>query len=443
MAEDNGPVHALAPMASQPIDLGVSRYVVEGLGLEPDEFNGWEIESRSAKTHCYIGDWTSMLLHLHLKGADATRFFSSNSVNSFEGFAVGAAKHLVMCNQQGKVMGEGILMKLDEDEYHFTSTPGVIWAGYLLQTGDYDVTSTDLTGQRFIVQVQGPTSLALLDEVADESLAGIGFMRFENRRIAGADVRVLRQGMAGELGYELHGDIADSVAVWNAIVEHGAPYGLERQGARARMINHVEASFPTPGVDFIPAWKDAGNESFGEAMSDSIIWSFLTRIRGSYPNAEPADFYYSPFELGWGRNVKFDHEFTGRDALEKEAAREGRRHVTLVWNSEDCAEVMGSLFDEEPYEPMQLPRGGLGVMRVDAVRSNGQLIGASVSRCFSPHFRQMISLAVLEPGFTDPGTEVTVTWGVEGERQKHIRAVVAPAPYKTDNRRVSVAGSRV
>jgi glycine cleavage system aminomethyltransferase T len=96
------------------------------------------------------------------------------------------------------------------------------------------------------VQVQGPTSLALLDEVADESLAGIGFMRFENRTIAGAEVRVLRQGMAGELGYELHGDIADAVAVWNAIVEHGEPHGLERQGARARMINHVEASFPTP-----------------------------------------------------------------------------------------------------------------------------------------------------------------------------------------------------
>jgi glycine cleavage system aminomethyltransferase T len=441
MAEDQGPVHALAHVASQPVDLTVSRYVVEGLGLEPDEFNGWEVESRAAKTYCYIGDWTAMLLHLHLKGPDATRFFSTNSVNSFVGFQVGAAKHLVMCNQQGKVMGEGILMKLDEDEYHFTSTPGVIWSGFLLQTGDYDAVPTDLTGQRFIVQVQGPTSLALLDEVADESLAGIGFMRFENRTIAGAEVRVLRQGMAGELGYELHGDIADAVAVWNAIVEHGEPHGLERQGARARMINHVEASFPTPGVDFIPAWEDAGNEQFGEAMSESIIWTFLTRLRGSHPSTDPAEFYYSPFELGWGRNVKFDHEFTGREALEKEAQVEGRQHVTLVWNSEDCAEVIGSLFDEQPYEPMQLPRGGLGIMRVDAVRSGGELIGASMSRCFSPHFRQMLSLAVVEPVYAEPGTEVTVTWGVEGERQKQIRAVVAPAPYKQDNRRLAVAPS--
>jgi glycine cleavage system aminomethyltransferase T len=439
MAEEQGPVHALTHMASQPVDLSVSRYVVEGLGLEPDEFSGWEVESRAAKTHCYIGDWTSMLLHLHLKGPDATRFFRSNAVNSFEGFQIGAAKHLVLCNQQGKVMGEGILMKLGEDEYHYTSTPGVIWAGFLLQTGDYDATPTDLTGQRFIIQVQGPTSLALLDELADESLAGIRFMHFEDRQIAGATVRVLRQGMAGELGYELHGDIADAVAVWSAIVERGGPHGLERQGARARMINHVEASFPTPGVDFIPAWVDAGNEQFGAAMKDSIIWSFLTRIRGSYPDATPDDFYYSPYELGWGRNVKFDHEFTGRAALEQEATTEGRHHVTLVWNSEDCAEVIGSLFDEQPYEPMQMPRGGLGVMRVDAVRSDGELIGASVSRCFSPHFKQMISLAVVEPGFAEPGTEVTVTWGVEGERQKLVRAVVAPAPYKKDNRRTEVA----
>ncbi|WP_198318425.1 aminomethyltransferase family protein [Arthrobacter sp. YN] len=441
MVDEKGPVHTLAHVSSVPFDPTVSRYVIEGLGLEPDEYRGWEIESRAAKSTCFVGDWTPVLLHMHVEGPDATRFFNSIAVNSFENYGVGQAKHLVLCNEQGKVMGEGILMKLGENEYHYTSTPGVIWANYLFQKGSYDAVATDLTGQRFIIQLQGPSSLALLNEIVDETVAGLRFMRFEDRQIAGAKVRVLRQGMAGELGYELHGDMNDSIGVWNAILQHGAKFGLERQGARARMINHVEASFPTPGVDFIPAWVDHGNEEFGNLMSDSVIWSFLTKTHGSYPTAGPSDFYYSPYELGWGRNVAFDHDFTGRAALEAEAGREGRKHVTLVWDSKDCAEVISSLFDENPYEPMQLPRGGLGLLRVDAVRSGDELVGASVSRCFSPHFRQMISLAVVDPDFADPGTEVTVTWGAQGERQKEIRAVVAGAPYKEDKRRLDTAAT--
>ena len=67
-----------------------------------------------------------------------------------------------------------------------------------------------------------------------------------------------------------------------------------------------------------------------------------------------------------------------------------------------------------------------------------RIVGAATSRGYSYWFRQMLSLCVIEPQCAEPGTEVTVVWGEPGKPQKEIRAKVAPAPYKKDNRRSDV-----
>jgi vanillate/3-O-methylgallate O-demethylase len=72
------------------------------------------------------------------------------------------------------------------------------------------------------------------------------------------------------------------------------------------------------------------------------------------------------------------------------------------------------------------------------VRKYGHVVGISTSRCYSYFFRQMLSLCVLDVGLCKPGTEVSIIWGRPGTLQKEIRATVAPAPYKKDNRRADV-----
>ena len=62
----------------------------------------------------------------------------------------------------------------------------------------------------------------------------------------------------------------------------------------------------------------------------------------------------------------------------------------------------------------------------------------ATSRGYSYYFRQMLSLCVIDVEHSEPGTEVIVVWGDPGEPQKEIRATVAPAPYKKDNRRLDV-----
>jgi vanillate/3-O-methylgallate O-demethylase len=139
--------------------------------------------------------------------------------------------------------------------------------------------------------------------------------------------------------------------------------------------------------------------------------------------------------------VKFDHDFIGREALEKEVANPRRVIRTLVWNADDVVAVFASLFHqgEAPYHYMEIPRDQRGFMYADKVLKNGRLVGVATSRGYSFSFRQMLSLCVIEPDFAEPGTEVVVVWGEPGEPQKEIRATVAPAPYKKDNRRADVS----
>ena len=70
---------------------------------------------------------------------------------------------------------------------------------------------------------------------------------------------------------------------------------------------------------------------------------------------------------------------------------------------------------------------------------NGKLVGVATSRGYSYYFRQMLSLCTIDVAQSEPGTEVEVIWGNPGTPQKRIRATVAPAPYKKDNRRADLA----
>jgi len=432
-------VEPIRHVPTLPFDPAVRTYTQFAGFYEPYEYTDWIDESVSWKETCYVGDWSG-LVKLRVRGRDALRFFSDLAVNSFARFDVGQAKHAVFCNEAGKVMGEGILMRLGEDDFVFTSGPGAIWANFVASQGGYDMRVDVVTEQHTIQQVQGPNSLPLLEELAGESLRDIGFMRFRTVSIAGHEVRLLRQGMAGEVGYELHGAWDEGAEVVSAILAAGEKYGIRRLGGRTKMVNHVEACFPTPSVDYVPAWFDFAQTAELAEFVPETVWRRQQQRGGSY-EGPLSGLNFSPVELGWGRNVKFDHDFRGADALRAEVEHPRRVMRTLVWKADDVAEVTASFFqrDETPYDFMEWPRGLLGRVEADRIRRDGADVGLATSRCYSYTFREMLSLAVIDVGAAADGTEVEVVWGRPGSRQKAIRAVVRPAPYKTDNRRLDVA----
>lgn len=431
---------ALPHAPALPLVRKASTYTRFGTSFEPWEYTDWIDESLSWKEALYIGDW-SPLGKMKVKGRDALKFFSSIAVNSFEKFAVGQAKHIILCNRAGKVVGEGVLMKLADEDYLFTSGPGIAWADYQFRKGHFDAEAIQVGNRQFILQLQGPAALFALEKATGENLRDIGFMRFRGSQIGNKPFLILRQGMAGEIGYELHGPIEHGAEIYQALYDVGREFGIRRLGGRTKMVNHVEACFPTPSVDFVPAIFGEEEKEFSQSYFSENAREVYRTTDGSFEYADISELYRSPVELGWRKNVKFDHKFIGREALEPEVAHPRRGIVTLVWNADDVADVYASLFRKEsvPYQYMEMPRNILGCVFADKVTKDGRTVGVSTSRCYSYFFREMLSLCVLDVAFCAPGVEVDVVWGRPGTPQKHIRATVAPAPYKRDNRRVDVS----
>jgi len=422
-----------------PFDRKIHTYTRFGTSYEAWEYTDWIDESMSWKDTLYIGDW-SPLEKMQVSGPEALQFFSSIAVNGFTKFDVGQAKHIVLCNRSGKIMGEGVLMRLADDDYLFTSGPGVAWAHYQFKKGGFRAEAELISNRRFIIQLQGPNSLFVMEKATGESLRDIGFMRFRETHIGNHTLLALRQGMAGEVGYELHGPIKDAPAIFSTLLEIGRDFGIRRLGGRTKMVNHVEACFPTPSVDFVPALFGDDEREFTETYFSPNARSIYRKTDGSFEYEDISTLYRTPVELGWKKNVKFDHDFIGREALEPEVHEPRRTMVTLVWNAEDVADVYGSLFRKNtiPFQYMELPRNILGCVFADTVTKDGAHIGVSTSRCYSYYFREMLSLCVIDVTLATPGTDVQVIWGRPSGPQKTIRAKVAAAPYKKDNRRADV-----
>ncbi|MGA2109354.1 MAG: aminomethyl transferase family protein [Syntrophorhabdales bacterium] len=400
------------------------------------EYTDWKDEQMSWKTNCYVGDW-NFLWTLLFEGPDALKLLSDISVNSFAKFDVGQGKHVVQCNEYGLVIAEGVLMRLDEQKYVAQSTPA-FYVGYKIATGDYNARSWQEDWYKY--QVQGPLSLFVLEKAAGESLRDIGFMRFRHVEIAGHKVLCLRQGMAGDLGYEIQGPAGEADDVYNAVLDAGKEFGIRRLGRRTVMINHIEACFPTAVFHYQGATFGRGMEGYQEFMMKNFDLSWVVpKIAGSFEAKDISEYCHTPVEMGWAKNIKFDHDFIGRRALEAEVANPKRTICTLEFNAEDVIDIYASLFTPgQEYDFMDIPLPSRWILWHDQVLKDGKPAGISTVPGYSYYFRKFISLTYIDAALNNPGMEVNVVWGNPGTPQKLIRATVAPAPYKKDNRRVDV-----
>jgi syringate O-demethylase len=142
--------------------------------------------------------------------------------------------------------------------------------------------------------------------------------------------------------------------------------------------------------------------------------------------------------LGYGSIVKFDHDFIGKEALQK--MQPTRKKVTLVWNGDDVADIFRSMVsDGEPAKYFDTPSAVYSTLPYDKVLKNGKTVGISTWTGVSWNEQRALSLAIIDNEHAAIGTEVTVVWGeenggtrkptVERHVQKEVRATIAPVPY--------------
>ncbi len=415
----------------------------------PTEFSNWRDEQRAWRETAVLFDQSHHMANLYVEGPDALKLISHLATNSFAKFPVDRAKQFAPCSHDGYVIGDGILFHLEENRLVFVGrAPAANWIQFHAQTGGYDV-KTEMDERSpsnprakavirscYRFQIQGPNAPQILEKLNGGRVPEIKFFNMGHIQISGRPVRALRHGMAGAPGLEVWGPYEEREEIRAAIVAAGRDFGLREVGSRAYASNTLESGWiPSP----LPAVYT------GEKMKPYRSWLPVTSyeatcsIGGSFDSSNIHDYYMTPYELGYGIFVKFDHDFVGREALEKIALAPQRKKVTFAWNSEDVAKVSRSLFEPgDPYKFIDFPQTNYSSASYDKVLHHGKTVGLSMFTGYSFNERSVLSLGVVDPD-VEIGTEVELVWGekdggsskptVERHRQLAIRAVVSPAPY--------------
>ncbi len=428
----------------------------------PSEHSNWRDEQRAWRETAVLFDQSHHMVNIYVEGRDALRMFSHLGTNSFANFPVNRAKQFAPCSYNGHVIGDGILFHLEENRLVFVGrAPAANWIEFHAATGGYDVTvekddrsPSNPKGKAVLrtcyrYQIQGPNAPQILEKLNGGPVPEIKFFHMGAITIAGRKVRSLRHGMAGAPGLEVWGPYEEREEIRAAIVDAGRDFGLCEVGARAYATNTLESGWiPSP----LPAIYT------GEKMKAYRQWLPATSyegtgsIGGSFESDNIEDYYMSPYALGYGPFVKFDHNFVGREALEKIAVQPQRKKVTFAWNAEDVLKVFASLFEAgEIYKYIDLPLSNYTSASYDEVLLGGKTVGFSMFAGYSYNERSMLSLGVIDPDI-ETGAEVRLIWGeagdgtqkttVERHKQTEIRAIVSPVPYSKVARQTYADGWR-
>ena len=414
----------------------------------PPEFTNWRDEQEAWYNAAVLFDQSYHMADLMVEGPDAFKLLEKLSINSFNNYKPGKAKQMVPVTPEGYVIGDVILFYLAENTFNLVGrAPTLNWVQFHAATGDWDVTCTldERTAMRadpttrkcYRYQVQGPNAMKTMTQVLGKAPPELKFFDITEIEIAGCKVGALRHGMAGQPGLELFGPWEDGEKVKQAIVEAGAEFGLKKVGGRTYASNTLESGWiPSP----LPAIYTGDSLKAYREWLPANGYEGSCSIGGSFVSDNIEDYYLTPWDLGYGFFVKFDHDFIGREALEKMAQQPQRKKVTLALEDEDVGKVFASYMDKDNRGKfIDFPSAVYSMHPFDKVTVNGETVGLSTWVGYSSNARKMLTLAMLEEQYAEPGTEVVFHWGeenggtskptVEQHAQMEIRAIVSPVPY--------------
>jgi len=429
----------------------------------PSEFSNWRDEQRGWRQTCVLFDQSHHMVEQYVEGPDALKLFEHLATNSFAKFPVNRAKQFAPCSYSGHIIGDGILFHLAENKLSFVGrAPTANWIQFHAETGGFKVTTSkdDRSPSRpggkpvirnnYRFQIQGPNAQKLIQKLNGGPIADIKFFNMDEINIGGRKVRALRHGMAGAPGLEIWGPYAQYEEIREIIVEAGKEFGLVQVGSRAYATNTLESGWiPSP----LPAVYTGEKMKSYRQWLPAASYEGTGSLGGSFVSDNIEDYYMTPFELGYGPFVKFDHDFIGRESLEKMAAQPQRRKVTFAWNAEDVSKIFRSMLDpgKEAFKYIDLPLSNYTSATYDKVTNAGKTVGLSMFSGYSYNERSMLSLGVVDAD-VENGNEVTLVWGEEGggtqkttverHKQTEIRAIVSPVPYSEVARKSYAAGWR-
>ena len=317
----------------------------------------------------------STLGGIEVRGPDAVEFLERIYTWVFRKLPIGQSRYALMTNEAGVVIDDGVACRLAENEFYVTATTGGVDNVFrkMLQWNAQwalDVDLANVTSAWAAVNVAGPLAREVLQaagtDVALDSDA-FPFMAVRIGQLAGIPVRVIRVGFVGELGYEIHVPAHYGEALWDALMEHGAPMGIAAFGVEAQRLLRLEKGHVIVGQDT-------------DAMTT------------------PAE-----LQMSWavGKKKPF---FVGQRSLQ-------------ILNERPDGRVLAGFMIGDTAAPM--PK------ECHLVFANGEPVGRVTSSAFSPALDCVIGLAYLPAADSAPGAQFTIH--CDGGQQ--VQARVAALPF--------------
>jgi len=293
----------------------------------------------------------SPMIKYRLSGRDAARVVNRLMTRDFSRCSVGQVFYSPWCNGTGKVIEEGTIFRLGENDFRINCAEHQLtW--FEATAYGFDATVADVSTEIAGLALQGPSARLVLESFGLDEIGKLGYFRFADFQVDGLKLTVSRTGFTGDLGYELWASPQDAESLWDRLIEAGRVHGLRPIGSRVLNTARIEAGNILINVDYV-----AANKAVRESQARS------------------------PFGLAldWAVNFKKDH-FNGRQALLAERAAGGpaKRLVGL--------DIRGR-------------RSATGAYLYDGSKEVGQVTSAA----WSPILKKNIALATIDARYAAPG----------------------------------------
>jgi aminomethyltransferase len=348
----------------------------------------WAIRNAAA-----LIDVTPLMKYM-ITGRGAARLLNRLSPRNIDALAVGQVFYTPWCDDDGKVIDDGTIARLEEKAFRLTSAdPSLRWLS--MNAVGLDVSIQEVTDEIAALSLQGPNSRTILNLCCELPMDSLKYFRLSKNSIAGVPLTISRTGYTGDLGYELWMDAKDALTIWDALMAAGHDYGIAPVGILAMDMARVEAGLFMLEVDY---------------TSSSHAWIEAQKS--------------TPFELGLDWTVSLDKPgyFVGRRALERE------KRAGSAWK------LMGVEIDWEGMErlfahvglPPQIP--GAAVRASLPILVGNAQVGYASTASWSPLLKKYVALAHLQKPYYKAGTNVRLEITVEHHRQ-HAPARVVKLPF--------------
>jgi aminomethyltransferase len=337
----------------------------------------------------------SPLYKYDVSGRDAERLLNRIMARDVTKLKVGQVAYVTWCEEDGKVIDDGTLARLEETYYRITSAnPSLSW--FVRHARKLDVKIVDRSQDIAALALQGPRSRAVLEELGVPGIGQLKFFHATRGKVAGLDLTVTRTGYTGDLGYELWVEAAQAEPLWDAVFAAGQKHNIAPVGLLALDMTRVEAGFILIDVDY-------------------------TSSRHALIDAQKS----SPYEIGLGWTVHLDKApFIGQEALAREKQRGSDWAFVGLEIGWDELEALYDAIGLPPHVPTQAWRSVIPLYEP----KSGRQIGRATSGTWSPLLKKNLALATVQAEYAELDTRLHIETMIEYDR-KMLPAVVSKKPF--------------